>query len=101
VFGFDIPKHKKTGALTFGKEALGTLRNKHPEFARLFDALGDFRSIRVFKNTFVDAPLDIDDRMRCSYNAAGTETFRFNSSENAFGSGTNLQNIPKGNEDKE
>lgn len=100
-FGFDIPKHKKTGALTFGKEALSTLKNKHPEFTRLFDALGDFRSIRVFKNTFVDAALDIDDRMRCTYNPAGTETFRFNSAANAFGSGTNLQNIPKGNEDKE
>lgn len=100
-FGFALPKHKKTGNTTFGKEALNDLRRKHPEFVRLFDALSDFRSIRVFKNTFVDAPLDIDDRMRCSYNPAGTETFRFNSSENAFGSGTNLQNIPKGNEDKE
>jgi uracil-DNA glycosylase len=100
-FGFVLPKHKKTGAITFGKEAVGDLKRKHPEFVRLFDALSDFRSIRVFKNTFVDATLDIDNRMRCSYNPAGTETFRFNSSENAFGSGTNLQNIPKGNEDKE
>lgn len=100
-FGFSLPNHKKTGKVTFGKEALSGLKSKHPEFARLFNTLGDFRSLRVFKSTFVDAPLDIDDRMRCSYNPAGTETFRFNSSENAFGSGTNLQNIPKGNEDKE
>jgi len=35
--------------------------------------------------------------MRCSFNIAGTETFRFSSSENAFGTGTNLQNIPSGN----
>jgi DNA polymerase I-like protein with 3'-5' exonuclease and polymerase domains len=31
--------------------------------------------------------------MRTSYNVAGTETGRFSSSTNAFGSGTNLQNI--------
>lgn len=101
VFGFALPNHKKTGNVTFGKEALSILKTKHPEFIRLFNALSDFRSLRVFKNTFIDAELDIDNRMRCSYNAAGTETFRFNSAANAFGSGTNLQNIPKGNEDKD
>jgi len=97
-FGFDLPRDKRTGNITFGKEALGDLTRKHPEFTRLFAALSDFRSIRVFHNTFVKAPLDVDDRMRCAYNVAGTETFRFSSSENAFGSGTNLQNVPKGNE---
>jgi DNA polymerase-1 len=39
--------------------------------------------------------------MRCSYNVAGPETFRFSSSENAFGTGMNLQNIPIGNEDEQ
>jgi DNA polymerase I len=34
--------------------------------------------------------------MRCSFNVAGTETYRFSSSKNAFGTGMNLQNIPKG-----
>ena len=37
--------------------------------------------------------------MRCSYNICGTETFRLNSAENAFGSGTNLQNVPMGGEE--
>jgi DNA polymerase-1 len=32
--------------------------------------------------------------MRTSFNTAGPETFRFSSSENAFGKGGNLQNIP-------
>jgi DNA polymerase-1 len=32
--------------------------------------------------------------MRCSFSIAGTDTYRFSSSENAFGSGMNLQNIP-------
>lgn len=38
-------------------------------------------------------PLDHDNRMRCSYNVVGTENGRWSSSENAFGRGTNLQNI--------
>jgi hypothetical protein len=37
--------------------------------------------------------LDPDGRMRCSYNVAGTENARWSSSANAFGRGTNLQNI--------
>lgn len=39
------------------------------------------------------SPLDVDGRMRCSYNVVGTENGRWSSSENAFGRGTNLQNI--------
>lgn len=39
------------------------------------------------------SPLDPDGRMRCSYNVVGTENGRWSSSENAFGRGTNLQNI--------
>ena len=38
-------------------------------------------------------PLDPDGRMRCSYNVVGTESGRWSSSKNAFGRGTNLQNI--------
>lgn len=98
-FGFNLPRNRKTGAPTMGKEAIRTLSDRHPEFIRLFSALGDFRSLSVFHKTFVRAPLDPDGRMRCMFNVAGTETFRWSSSENAFGRGTNLQNIPKGNED--
>ena len=56
------------------------------------------RSLGVFLSTFCLMPLDTDGRMRCSFNVCGTETMRFSSSENAFGTGGNLQNIPKGEE---
>jgi DNA polymerase I-like protein with 3'-5' exonuclease and polymerase domains len=56
------------------------------------------RSLGVFRSTFLEAPVDTDERMRCSFNITGTETFRFSSSENAFGSGMNLQNVPSGDE---
>ena len=38
-------------------------------------------------------PLDPDGRMRCSYNVSGTENWRWSSSKNVYGRGTNLQNI--------
>lgn len=87
------------GHLTCGKEALHEIAKREPLLRPLVKAIAEFRSLNVFLSTFVNAPLDIDDRMRTSYNICGTETFRFSSSENAFGSGANLQNIPKGGED--
>ncbi len=87
---------RKTGTLTTNEEALLRLARKEPLIRPLVRRILEIRSLGVFRSTFVDARLDRDGRMRCSYNVAGTETFRFSSSENAFGSGMNLQNIPKG-----
>lgn len=81
---------------TLDDDALTKLATKEPIVRPILKAIGEYRSIGVFLSTFVNAPLDHDDRMRCSYNICGTETYRFSSSENAFGSGTNLQNVPKG-----
>jgi DNA polymerase I-like protein with 3'-5' exonuclease and polymerase domains len=41
----------------------------------------------------LETEIDSDGRMRTSYNIAGTETWRWSSSANAYGTGTNLQNI--------
>ena len=43
----------------------------------------------------LETEVDGDGRMRTSYNIAGTETGRWSSSTNAFGTGTNLQNIKR------
>lgn len=43
---------------------------------------------------FLKAAVDYDGRIRTSYNIAGTETGRWSSSSNAFGTGDNLQNHP-------
>lgn len=40
----------------------------------------------------LETEIDSDGRIRTSYNIAGTETLRFSSSANAFGTGGNLQN---------
>ena len=81
------------------EEALLQIATAVPLTRPLIRRFLEIRSLGVFRSTFVDSKLDIDGRIRCSYNVAGTDTFRFSSSQNAFGSGMNLQNIPKGNED--
>lgn len=85
--------------VTCDDEALAKLSTKEPLIRPIIKAIQEYRSIGVFLSTFVLAPLDYDSRMRCSYNICGTETYRFNSSKNAFDSGTNLQNVPKGGEE--
>ncbi len=94
-----VQRNRKTGAPTLDDKALTKLADKEPLVRPLISLISDIRSLGVFLSTFVQAPLDSDKRMRCSFNLAGTETYRFASSANPFDSGTNLQNIPKGNED--
>lgn len=92
---------RSTGNPTLDDEALAKLCAREPLVRPLVRRITEYRSIGVFLNTFIDAELDADERMRCSYNICGTETYRFSSGANAFGSGTNLQNIPKGTKAKE
>lgn len=88
--------HRKTKGLTTDEEALQKIGAREPLLKPLVDKMGELRSLGVFLSTFIQAPLDIDQRTRCYFNIGGTETYRFSSSKNAFGSGMNLQNIPKG-----
>lgn len=90
---------RKTGNPTTDDSALERISTREPLLLPLCNTIRDLRSLGVFRSTFLEAPVDNDQRMRCSFNIAGTETYRFSSSENAFGSGMNLQNIPKGDED--
>lgn len=87
-----------TGAPTLDDEALDKLCIKEPLIRPLVRRIREMRSLGVFRSTFVEARPDTDGRMRSSYNIAGTETFRLSSSQNPFGSGLNLQNIPKGDD---
>lgn len=86
--------NRATGRPTLNDDALQRIGKSEPLLRPLVNAISDIRTLGIFLNTFVKAPLDSDGRMRCSYNICGTLTFRLSSSENAFNSGTNLQNIP-------
>jgi DNA polymerase len=70
-----------------------------PIFRPVLEAIREFRSLGVYKSTFADAPVDHDDRFRCSINVAGPETLRWSTATDAFGYGTNMQNIPKKREE--
>jgi DNA polymerase I-like protein with 3'-5' exonuclease and polymerase domains/uracil-DNA glycosylase len=96
-----VVPHKKTHKPTTDGQALEIFGQREPILKPLVHLIEEARSIGVFLSTFVMMQLDKDGRMRCSFNAAGTETYRLSSSKNAFGSGGNLQNWPKGTEDED
>lgn len=80
--------------LSMDREALEKLDNyfhARPIVSTILALRDAVKQLSVF-NTEIDS----DGRMRTSYNVAGTETGRFSSSTNAFGTGTNLQNISPG-----
>lgn len=87
---------KKTNAPTTDDEALHIIAKREPILKPLTRKIAELRSLGVFMSTFVQAPVDRDGRMRTSFNIAGTDTYRFASSKNAFGNGLNMQNIPSG-----
>lgn len=86
--------NRKTGGVSCDDEALRKVAEREPLLKPLVDRIADYRSTGVLYSTFVQAPVDTDNRMRCSFNIGGTDTYRFSSDKNAFGSGMNMQNIP-------
>lgn len=89
------------GGLTCDDDALAKIGSREPLLRPLIARIQALRSGTKFLSTYVRMPLDNDGRLRCSYNVAGTKTYRLASSENAFGSGGNLQNIPTGDESED
>lgn len=99
-FFYDIcgipPKYNQdTGSPSMDDDALQRIKIKEPLFRPLCTQLQNYRSLGIFLNNFLTAPLDHDGRMRCQFTQL-PNTFRWSSKENAFGRGTNLQNIPRG-----
>ena len=80
-------------------ECLQRIGAREPIVQPLINLITESRSVGVYASTFLRDCRDDDGRVRCSINPAGTVTFRFSSSENPFGSGMNMQNLP-GKENK-
>jgi DNA polymerase I-like protein with 3'-5' exonuclease and polymerase domains/uracil-DNA glycosylase len=97
--GQKLVLNRETRRPSCDAEALEKIANREPLLRPLVRIIEELRSCGVFLSTFINAPTDTDGRMRCSYNVSGTVTYRFNSRKNAFGTGTNLQNVPKGEEE--
>lgn len=86
--------NRKTGNLSCDEKSLEKIGKVEPLLRPICDRIARYRSNGVLLSTFLNAQLDADGRIRCSFNICGTETFRFSSSESVFGTGTNLQNVP-------
>jgi DNA polymerase-1 len=96
---YDVLKMPKKFSRTTGKEtvdedALTELAKKYS--SDVLELILDIRKLHKVKGTYLEAPLGEDGRMHTSYVIGGTETGRLASRRSLFGSGTNLQNVPKG-----
>lgn len=86
---------------TCDDDALSKIAVREPILKPVCNAIADIRTLGKWLNDFVLMQRDLDGRMRCSFNIAGDAggksapySYRLSSSENAFGSGGNLQTIP-------
>ena len=102
LFFSDLAQQKvisrKSGVLSVDEESLITIAKRTPVLLQLCNAIIAYRSMSVFQSTFFGAKIDHDKRLHTFFAQAGTETFRLSSKISVFGTGANLQNIPKGKE---
>jgi DNA polymerase I-like protein with 3'-5' exonuclease and polymerase domains len=86
--------NRKTKAESFGADAMLVYLEEYPEWRAVLTLFLEYKSIKVFVKTFLSAKISSDGNMRCSYNVAGTKTYRLASRKNIDGEGLNLQNVP-------
>jgi DNA polymerase I-like protein with 3'-5' exonuclease and polymerase domains/uracil-DNA glycosylase len=86
---------------TLDDDAMMKLAQREPLIRPLVAAIGDIRTLRKFISNFLTRRLDTDGRWRCSINIGGSasgksapKTYRLSTSESAFDTGANMQNIP-------
>lgn len=79
--------------LTANAAALKRINTKSPE--PLLQAFLDFADLAK-ENEFLQAKLEPDGRMHCTYDITGTETGRISSKKYVYDTGANLQNQPAG-----
>ncbi len=85
---------------TCDDEALGKIGAREPLLKPIVTCIQDIRTMGKFLEVIL-MKKDVDGRGRCSFNIGGSssgksapKTYRLSSSESAFGSGGNMQNIP-------
>lgn len=90
--GLPIKRHRGTDTITTDKDALVALSERHPHPA--IDAILLFREADKLDGTYIRVPIGPDGRFRCSYDTAGTNTFRLSSRSAYDDTGNNFQNQP-------
>jgi DNA polymerase I len=86
-------RNRKTGRRTGDKDAINELAHKHSH--PLLLTIVEIRKRRKIIETYLNAKVDPDGRMRCSWDPTGTRSGRLASRASLYGSGTNLQNQPE------
>lgn len=86
----------KQGKVSCDKDALKRLaRDRNKPGADVADLILQIRRRRKLVSTYQEPEkIDLDNRIRCSYNPAGTAFSRISSSASIFGTGMNMQNWP-------
>ncbi len=91
--GMPIKKRsKKTDAPTADKYVIADLAQRFPHPA--LQAVIEIRERRDMIERYLDVPLGLDGRMRCTWDITGTRTGRLASRTYVDGTGTNMQNQP-------
>lgn len=91
----DYYKYRKNGKLTTNEEALKRLKRKYPNDP-IPGLVLEARGVRKTLGNYVRIKTDPDDRVRTTIKVSGTVTGRTACSKSINGTGTNLQNIEKG-----
>lgn len=93
--GLKPGKDRKTHHDSYDNEVLFARSKSHPKLKELLWAIMEYRTLGTMQSNVLNAKRDPDGFMRCSFNTASPETFRWSSSKNPWGRGTNLQNVAK------
>lgn len=85
-----LQPYTNDGKITTDDTAISRIfRKGHPE-AKLVQ---DIRRLNKLHSTYLEVQLDIDNRLRCSWNLRGTREGRLSSSQTVAGIGLNFQNL--------
>ena len=92
----DAKTGEKKETISADDDALEFILEHFPKASAVLKLVQDIREVRKLLSTYIRADIDEDKRMRCNYAITGTVTGRLSSREGVLGTGTNLQNIPRG-----
>jgi len=87
--------NRSSGSKSVDDKALHVIADREPMLTQLCEAISEIRTINKLLD-ITRVQLSHDGRFRSNLNIGGTITYRFASSNDAFGEGTNVQNITDG-----
>lgn len=88
-------RYNKEGSVSCDDEALTKIAENEPLLEPITSRIAEIRSLKKCSD-FLESKLTPEGRITTYYNIAGTDTYRFSSTSNAFGEGSNLQNLTDG-----